>query len=164
MTYLMLRGRRCHVIVLNVHASKEDQIDEVKDSVYKELEHVFDKFPKSRMKILLGDFNPKVGRKDIFKRTIGDESLHELSNDNGVRAVNIATSKNLTVKSMMLLHRNIYKYTWKSPDGKTHNQIDHILIHRQRHLSVLDVRSFRGAGFDTDHYLVVANVRETSSE
>jgi hypothetical protein len=31
------------------------------------------------MKILLGDFNAKVGREDIFKLTIGNESLHEIS-------------------------------------------------------------------------------------
>jgi hypothetical protein len=37
------------------------------------------------MKILLGDFNAKVGREDIFKPAIGNESLHEISNDNGVR-------------------------------------------------------------------------------
>jgi hypothetical protein len=53
------------------------------------------------MKILLGDFNAKVGREDIFKPTIGSENLHEISNDNGVRVVNFATSKNLTVKSTM---------------------------------------------------------------
>jgi hypothetical protein len=34
------------------------------------------------MKILLGDFNDKVGREDIFKPTIGNESLQETSNDN----------------------------------------------------------------------------------
>jgi hypothetical protein len=43
----------------------------VKDSFYEELERVFDKFPKYRMKILLEDFNAKVGGKDIFKTTIG---------------------------------------------------------------------------------------------
>jgi hypothetical protein len=31
------------------------------------------------MTILLGDFNEKVGREDIFKPTIGNESLHELA-------------------------------------------------------------------------------------
>jgi len=29
---------------------------------------------------------------------------------------------------MMFLHRNIHKYTWTSPDGKTHKQIEHILV------------------------------------
>jgi hypothetical protein len=38
----------------------------VKDSFYEEVEHVFDKFPKYLMKILLGDFNAKVGREDIL--------------------------------------------------------------------------------------------------
>ena len=112
------------------------------------------------MKILLGDFNANVGRENIFKRTIGNESLRQHSNDNGVRIVTFATSKNEVVKSMMFPHRNIHKYTWTSPDGKTHNQIDHILIDRRRHSSILDVRSFRGADCDTDHYLVVAKLRE----
>ena len=82
------------------------------------------------------------------------------SNDNGVRLVNFATSKNLVVKSTMFPHRNIRKYTWTSPDGYTHNQIDHVLINRRRHSSLLDVRSFRGADCDSDQYLVVAKLRE----
>jgi len=51
------------------------------------------------MKILLGDFNAKVGREDIFKPIIGNESLHEVSNDNGVSVLNFATSRNHIVKS-----------------------------------------------------------------
>ena len=85
---------------------------------------------------------------------------HQDSNDNGVRTVNFATSKNLVVKSMMFPHTDIHKHTWTSPDGKTHNQINHILIDRRRQSSILDVHSFRGADCDTDHYLVVAKVRE----
>jgi hypothetical protein len=47
-----------------------------------------------------------------------------------------------------------------SPDGKIHNQIGYILVDRLQHSSLLDVWSFRAAGCDTDHYLVVAKVRE----
>jgi hypothetical protein len=78
------------------------------------------------MKILL-DLSGKVGREDNFKSTIGNECLHEISDDNGVRVANFATYKNLRVKSTTFPHSNIHKYTWMSPYGKPHNQIDHIL-------------------------------------
>jgi hypothetical protein len=58
------------------------------DNFYEELERVFDQFPKCHMKMLLGDFNAKERRE-----------VHETSNDNGVRVVNFATSKNLVVRS-----------------------------------------------------------------
>ena len=53
------------------------------------------------MKILSGDFNAKLGRENIFNPTIGNESLHNDSNYNGVRIVNFATLNNLVVKSTM---------------------------------------------------------------
>jgi hypothetical protein len=139
------------------------QLRIAEDNFYKELDGVFDQFPKYHMKILLGDFNAKVGREDIFTPTIGNDSLHETSNDNGVRVVNFATSKNLVIKSTMFPHRKIHKYTWTSPDGKTHNQTDHVLVDRRRQSSILDVRSFRGANCDMDHYLVAAKLRERLS-
>jgi hypothetical protein len=160
MSYIIFRGRWCNVIVLNVHAPCEDKEDVVKNSLYEELGRVFDQFPRYDMKILMGDFNTKVGREDIFKPTIGNESLHEISNDSGVGVVSFATSKNLVVKSTMFPHRKIHKYTWTSPEGNTNNQTDHVLIHKRRHSSILDVRSFRGADCDTDHYLVVTKVWE----
>jgi hypothetical protein len=61
------------------------------------------------MKIMLGDINAKVGRDDIFKPTICNENLQEISNDNGVRVVNIATFKNSIVKSTTFPHCNIHK-------------------------------------------------------
>jgi hypothetical protein len=125
-----------------------------------ELERVFDKFLNYNMKILLGYFNAKVGREDISKPTIGKESLHEISNDNGVKLVNVATCKNLRVKSTMYPHRNICKYIWTTPDRKPHNQIDNILVERRRHSNVLNVRSFWATDCDSDHYLVVEKVRE----
>jgi len=40
------------------------------------------------MKMLLRDFNAKLGREDILKSAFEDGILHEISNDNGVRTVN----------------------------------------------------------------------------
>jgi hypothetical protein len=131
MSYIILKGHWCNINVLNVHAPTEDKIYDTKDRFCEELEHVLDKFQIYHMKILLRDFNAKVGREDIFKPAVGNESLHAISNDNGVRVVNFATSENLTVKSMVFTHHNIHKFTWMSPDGKTHNQIEHILMHRR---------------------------------
>jgi hypothetical protein len=115
------------------------------------------------MKILLADFNAKVGREDIFKQTIGNESLQEISNVNGVRLVNFATSKNLRVKSTMFPHCNIYKYTWTSPDRKTHNQIDHILIEGKEQLRV-EVSSRFAALEDLDAEVEINSAWETIRE
>jgi hypothetical protein len=140
MSYIILRSRWFHIIVLNVHAPTEDKIDDIKENLYEELECIFDKFPKYYMKILVGDFNAKLGRDDVLKPTIGNGSLHEISNDNAVRVVNVATSKYFIDNCTMFPHCSIHKYTWTSPDGKSNNEINHILIDRRRNTSVPDVR------------------------
>jgi hypothetical protein len=88
----------------------------------------------------------------IFKPTVENESLHAISNGNCVRVIYFATSENLIFKSTIFLH---------STNGETHTQINHILVAIRRQLSVLDVMSFRAADCDTDHYLVVAEDKET---
>jgi hypothetical protein len=125
----MLRGRRCHIIVLNVHAPTEDKTDDAMGGFHEEVKRVFYELYKYSMK-MLGDFNAEVGKEDILKPTAGNGNLHEISNANGIIVVNFTTSKNLTVKSAMFPHHKNHKYIWTSPDGKTHNQIDHILVDR----------------------------------
>jgi hypothetical protein len=92
LSYVTLSGHG-YGIVLNVHAPTEDKSVHVKDSLYEKLEHIFDQFLKYHIKIFFGDLNAKVGREDIYNPIIGNESLHTMSNDSGVRVVNFATSK-----------------------------------------------------------------------
>jgi hypothetical protein len=73
-----------------MHAQSE--VDS-KDSFYAELEQAFDYFLRYHMDNLLGDFILKVWRENIFKPTIGNESLHQDSNDNSVRIVKFAHQK-----------------------------------------------------------------------
>jgi hypothetical protein len=70
MPYIVLRGSWCNIIVLNAHTPTEQKGDDSKDSFYEELEEVFDHFLKSNMKILLGDFNAKMG-KILSNRQLG---------------------------------------------------------------------------------------------
>jgi hypothetical protein len=50
MSYIILRGRWCNVIVLNVHVPCEGKGDEEKDSFFQELGHVSEQFPTYDMK------------------------------------------------------------------------------------------------------------------
>jgi hypothetical protein len=51
------------------------------------------------------------------------------------------------------------KWTWRSSDGKTKNMIDMILIQRRWLTSVQQCRTFQGADIDSDHCLVIANIK-----
>jgi hypothetical protein len=80
-TRIILRGGWRNIVVLNVHAPCGDNGDDVKDSFSLKIARVFDLFPRHDMKILLSNFNLKVGRGNIFKPTIENESSREIIND-----------------------------------------------------------------------------------
>jgi len=69
--YIILRGRWCNIIDLNVHTPSNEKNDDSEDSFYEGLEQIFYHFSKYHMKILL-DFNAKVESENIFKPTIGN--------------------------------------------------------------------------------------------
>jgi hypothetical protein len=71
MSYIILRGRWFHIIVLNVQASTEGKTDNVKSSYLEELKRIFGNVPKYHKKILLGNLNAKVGREDFLTRQLG---------------------------------------------------------------------------------------------
>jgi exonuclease III len=83
--HVILKGRWCNIVVLNVHAPYEDKSDDIKDKFYEELTRVFDQLSRYDINISLGDFNAKVGREDIFKPTIGHDNSQDISNDNELR-------------------------------------------------------------------------------
>lgn len=56
------------------------------------------------------------------------------------------------VASTHFPRKNIHKRTWTSPDHRTHNQIDHVLIEKRGVSSVMNVGTYRGANCESDHY------------
>jgi hypothetical protein len=59
----------------------------MKDSFCKELERIFDKFPKCHMNILFGDSIPREVGKIFSNKQLGMRVCTKISNDNGARVV-----------------------------------------------------------------------------
>ncbi|XP_073979057.1 uncharacterized protein [Rhodnius prolixus] len=155
---LRIRGKFKNYSIISAHAPTEVAADEDKEAFYDLLERTFDQCPNYDIKIIAGDMNAKVGKEDIYRPTIGNQSLHDTSNNNGQRLVNFAASRNLVIGGTLFLHKNIHKGTWTTPNGDQTNQIDRILISARNRSDLQDVRSYRGANLDSDHYLVLARI------
>lgn len=150
-----LHSRHINITFVVAYAPTNSYSDHLKDEFYQQLNATFSDLPRHDIKILLGDFNAKLGTDyHLWPGIIGKHSLHGSSNDNGTRLLDFCTLNQLTVGGTLFEHRDIHKGTWRSPDGRTVNQIDHICISTQWNHSLLDVKTCRGADIGSDHYLV----------
>lgn len=156
---IRVKGRFFNVSLICAHAPTEDADEIVKDNFYYKLDEAYNNCPKHDIKIMIGDFNAKVGKENIFKGAIGSYSLHDNTNGNGMRLIDLATERNMVISSTKFPHRRIHTATWVSPDRMTTNQIDHVLIDARHSSDIMDVRSFRGPNIDSDHFLVAARFR-----
>jgi len=87
-------------------------------------------------------------------------TLHNETNDNGLRLCQFAEMYNLLISSTIYKHKKIHKGTWKDPANKIVNQIDDILICKRRASTIQDVRTLRGPDCDSDHFLVRAIIKQ----
>jgi len=149
LTILIVEGIFFKIAFVNGHAPSEDKNDE---EFYSLLESTLEGISRHCIIILLGDFNAKIGKEECFKTTTG-------SNSNGFRLIELATGMDLKIKSTSFPHKEIHKGTWRSPDGRYINQIDHVLVNAIFSNSVLDVKVFRGVECGSDHFLVVGKLK-----
>jgi len=83
---------------INVHSPTNKKTEKIKEEFYNLLEQNMNQIAGSDIKIILGDFNAKVGKESIYKPTFGNESLHNETNNNGGKMIQFAISKGLNVK------------------------------------------------------------------
>lgn len=79
------------------------------------------KCSKNDIKIIVGDFNAKIGRELRYRPHVGKYSMHKECNENGDRVIGFAASKNMVIGSTRFNYKDIHKPTWVSPDGRTMN-------------------------------------------
>jgi hypothetical protein len=72
---------------------------EAKDQFYEQLEWAYATCPSHDVKLVIGDANVKVGRKTVHQPTIVKRSLHESTNENGLRLVDFAEGRQMAIKS-----------------------------------------------------------------
>lgn len=160
MAYLRLKAKPCNISLLNIYAPTEKDSNEEKDKFYEKVEEEIEVIPKEDTIIILGDFNAQIGKEDYIKCVAGKETIHEKTNNNGQRLCNLAASTDMYISSTKFPHPKKHKITWMSPDNKATTQIDHILINRRKQTSIKDVRTYRGACADSDHFLVIAKIKQ----
>ena len=152
-------SKYCKTTIIQIYAPTNDKDDDVKEEFYNSLNREIRNTPKHDMLLVIGDFNAKVGQdRHGFEVAMGHEGIGD-RNENGSRLLECCVNNELVVTGTIFQHKNIYKHTWNSPDGKTKNMIDHILVNRKWLKSVKDTRSFRGADVGSDHNLVICNVK-----
>ena len=77
------------------------------------------------MIVLIGDLDAKVGSNNANREEVMGKCGVGVMNDNGERQY--------VITGTLFLHR-IHKLTWRSPDGKTVNQIDHVMVNGREYI------------------------------
>ena len=145
--------------IIQVYAPTNETTDDEKDEFYEQLQRTFDTCNRHDIVIVMGDLNAKVG--DDNKDVEGIMGKHGLGNinDNGERLCDFCSMNGLVITGTCFPHRTTHKATWVSPDGRTQNQIDHMMIRKEWRRSVEDTRVYRGADAASDHFLLIMKIK-----
>ena len=137
-------------------ADDETKVDEFYDLLQEEI----NKTPKSDIMIVMGDLNAKVGKdNDQWENVMGKYGLGE-ANERGEKLLTFCATNDLCISNTMYKQpKNSRQWTWESPDKRTHNKIDYIMINRKWKGCVTNARSFPSADVGSDHQLVLANIK-----
>ena len=109
------------------------------------------------MIVVIGDLNAKVGNNNANREEVIGNHGERQQRREILRILHIANG--LAVAGTLFPRKEMHKLMWRSPDGKTVNQIDHVTVNGRMRTSTLDTRVMRGADVYSDHYLVRSRIR-----
>ena len=115
------------------------------------------------MILIVGDYNAKIGKVVAYQNVSGKYSLHNITSSNGEKVCSLAEANQLMIMSTCFEHKWIHKTAWILPDNKTMNEVDHILVNERWKSAVQDVRTYLGPNCDSDHWMVMAKIKQRIS-
>lgn len=149
------KSKRRNLSVVQCYAPTQDADDEVKLAFYDQLNKCLAEIPKGDLKLMMGDFNAKVGSENKNLEHVMGKHGVGVMNSNGELLVELCGLNELKIGGTLFPHKLTHKVTWVSPDSQTQNQIDHICFSADRSNCLHDVRNKRGADIGSDHHLLV---------
>ena len=113
---------------------------------------------KKERLIVVGDFNAKIGE-DTCRQACGKFGLGELNN-RGLTLLDWLEDNKLIAVDTCFRHRFSKKFTWTSPGGRYHNQIDYITMQSSDLRECEDSRALCSADCGSGHQIVRSVLKE----
>ncbi|XP_016299301.1 uncharacterized protein LOC107656114 [Sinocyclocheilus anshuiensis] len=152
-------GAPLNIAVIQVYAPTSDSTEEEVETFYGQLEHTIEELPKKDVKIVIGDWNAKVGTDNLgWEQVMGCHSYGQ-RNNRGERLLEFASKNDLLITNTRFQQKDSRKWTWMAPDGKYTNMIDLVLVDRRWKTAVCVCRTFQGADISSDHSLVMCKLK-----
>ena len=131
----------------------------MKKDFYHQLQTAFNKKKTRDLIMVIGDLTAKVGSDNMNREASMGTHGAGVINENGKMFCDFCASNGLVIGETLFPHKKSHKLTWRSPDGTSGNQIDHVATNRTWRSSLQDIRVKRSADVGSDHHLVVAKVK-----
>ena len=111
--------------IIQIYAPTSTHTDEEMEIFYEDLDRALKK-QKTQFTFVIGDFNAKVGQKRRGELAMGNFGIGS-RNNRGDMLVEFAERNNLKIMNTFFNKKENRKWTWRSPNGETKNEIDFIL-------------------------------------
>ena len=132
--------------------------EETGNFYYNTIDKILEK--QTHYTIMMGDFDAKVGgQTNTSERATGCFGLGQ-RNERGDTLVEWATSKNFKIMNTQFQKKAGRRWTWRSPDGNTKNEIDYIMTDKPS--LVTDVTVINRFNIGSDHRMVMGSIRLTT--
>ena len=151
-----------NITIIQAYAPTTDYDDDDIEDFYDQLQNFTDQAPKKDILVVQGDWNAKI-REDANKNKKGTcgQYCNPETNERDFRLPEFASYYNLKEANTFGPHKPSRRWTWHSPRGDYHNQIDYIMIKQrfQSSINIAKTGSFPGADIGSDHELVMMTFR-----
>ena len=156
------------VDILSVYAPTLNRSGKNQKDFYTKFDSIFRKISNRRIVIIAGNLNAKIGsasKNKIYQAVIRKYGKGQV-NTNGTHLLNFSSIDNLKLVNTFFKHKPTHITTWTSPEtprrskrNSYRNQIDYILVRKDKGIRITNAHSYGGMMAPSEHYLVMMSCK-----